>query len=208
MISAANITSFVRSLVGEATAKWWTDAEITLYTQFSMARIQGELYPWLWDKKKTFADFAITSGTAAYDEPSDCFKVSHIQVKSNGKKLQGPLGEDEYYKFADWEDGEPVAWMYKGGQILLVPTPATTDTDYLMIWYMTALDAVTDFPDSVRGLIGVEAAILARAKNKELTQDLFELRKMYKEAAIMELTMTTGNQVQEIHDFSEEASFA
>jgi len=206
-ISAANVTSMVRSLIAETTAKYWTDAEITLYVQLAMAKVLGQLYPWLWEKNKTPSDFAITAATPTYAMPSDIYKLSYLQIKENGKKLKY-ISEEEYYKYASWPTGEPVAWTYDGGLIRLIPTPAATDSDYLLAWGMKNLDEVTDFPDSVRALIAIEAAILARAKDEAVTAELFETRKMFEQAAIMDLTMTTVGQIVEMADHTEEASLA
>jgi len=183
MITSANVTSFVRSLIGEATAKWWTDAEITLYVQFAMSRVQGEFYPWMWDIKKTYTTLTFVAGVASL--PSDCFKVSHVN-DSEGHKIRGTIGENEYFKYTN-------------------DTSAPTTH---IVWYMKAADEVTDFPDSMRALVAVEAAMLARGKNKEITADLFEMQKMFRQAATVDLSMTTVGQIQEMQDFSEERSFA
>lgn len=206
MITSGNATSFVRSLIGEATTKWWTDAEITLYLQFAMTRVQGEFYPQLWERNKTFADLSLVAGTQSYDEPADCFKISHIQEAATGRKLH-QIGEDEYFKYKSWAAGTPSGWMYKDKHIFILPAPASTDSDWGLIWYMPAADEITDFPDSFRALVAVEAAILARGKNKEITADLFELQKMFRQSAIIDATMTTYGQVNVISDFSEESSF-
>lgn len=44
IITSANVTSFVRSLVGEPITKHWTDEEITLYIKFGMLAVQGKYW--------------------------------------------------------------------------------------------------------------------------------------------------------------------
>jgi len=44
IITSANVTSFVRSLIDEATAEEWTDAEITLYIKFGMQAVMNKYW--------------------------------------------------------------------------------------------------------------------------------------------------------------------
>jgi len=191
--SEANVTSLTRSLIGEATAKFWTDDEITLYINAAMATIGAKFFYVLYPRYKTFADGAVTSGTATVDLPDNCQKIGKVEVKETKKQLRF-IEEDEASEYTNWGDGEPVAWSFKGGAIWLLPTPDITDTDYLQIWYMEYMDAVTDFPEELRPLIAVEAAILARTKDEDVTPDLLALQKRLSDSAWDSLSIT---QIQE-----------
>ncbi|MCK7532356.1 MAG: hypothetical protein MZV63_15650 [Marinilabiliales bacterium] len=185
-ISSANASAFVRSLVGEATAKFWTADEITLYLQFGMTKVLGEMHPFLWDRYKDYAYIVTTAGTSEYDAPSDAYKVSHIQITETGRKIRY-ISEDEWYKYAYVDSGVDV-----------------TDTDYFMVWYMKNLDEIADFPDSCRALIAVEAAIIARTKNEDVTSDLMVMRNEFKKAALTDLAMTNMHQIEAFGDYREE----
>jgi hypothetical protein len=187
-ITSANAIAFVRSLLGESSAKYWTDPEITLYLQFAMAKVQGELYPFLWERYKDNAYIVTVSGTSVYDAPSDAFKVSHIQITETGQKIRY-IAEDEWYKF-----------KYADGGITF------SDSDYFTVWYMKNLDEITDFPDSCRALVAVEAAILGRTKNEDVTSDLMALRAEFKKAALTDVTMTNMHDVLALADYMEEDS--
>ena len=191
--SEANTTSLTRSLIGEATANFWTDAEVTLYINSAMATIGAKFFYILYPRYKTFADGAIVSGTDTVDLPDNCQKIGKVEVKSTKKQLRF-IEEDEVAEFTNWGDGEPVAWSFKGGKIWLLPTPDFSDTDYLRIWYMEYMDAVTDFPEELRPLIAVEAAILARTKDEDVTPDLLALQKRLSDSAWDSLSIT---QIQE-----------
>lgn len=185
-ITSANAVSFVRNLIGERTAKYWTADDITLALQFAMAKVQGELYPWLWDRYKDYAYLPVVSGTSVIDPPSDAFKISSIQITETGKKIRY-IPEEEWYKYAYNDSGIDF-----------------TDTDYFMAWYMKNLDEITDFPDSCRALIAVEAALIARAKNEDVTPDILNMQKEYKKAALTDLAMTNMSQIEAFSDFQEE----
>lgn len=206
-ITLANATSLLRSLIGEETAKFWKDAEVTLYLQMAMAKACAQYNPWLFSRNKNVVDFGVISGTSDYDMVTDGYKLSHIQIKSSGRKLRY-INEDEYYKYAEWTSGWPVVWTWVGNKVRIIPTPSATDTDYLLAWYIKNLDEITDFPDSLRALIVVEAAILARTKNEDVSSDILMLRKEYEQAVLVDLQMTNESDLTQFGDFSEEDSMA
>lgn len=185
-ISNANAVSFVRSLIGESSAKFWTNDEITLYLQFAMAKVQGELFPLLWERNKDYAYIDTVAGTDDYDAPADSFKVSHIQITETGKKVRY-ISEDEWAKY-----------KYNNAGI------TGTDNDFFTVWFMKNLDEITDFPDSVRVYIAIEAAIMARAKNEDVTSDLINMHRDAKMAALTEVTMYNMHQIDAFSEFSEE----
>jgi hypothetical protein len=206
-ITLVNATSLLRSLIGEATAKFWTDAEVTLYLQMAMAKACAQYNPWLFSRNKNVVDFGVIAGTSDYDMVTDGYKLSHIQIKTSGRKLRY-INEDEYYKYAEWTAGNPVVWTWVGNKVRVIPTPSATDTDYLLAWYIKNLDEITDFPDSLRALIVVEAAILARTKNEDVTSDILMLKKDYEQAVLVDLQMTNESDLTQFADFSEEDSMA
>lgn len=204
-ITLTNATALLRSLIGEATAKFWSDTEVTLYLQMAMAKACAQYNPWLFSRNKNVVDFGVIAGTSDYDMVTDGYKLSHIQVKSTGRKLRY-INEDEYYKYAEWTTGAPAVWTWVGGKVRIIPTPSATDTDYLLAWYIKNLDEITDFPDSLRALIVVEAAILARTKNEDVSSDILMLRKEYEQAVLVDLQMTNEADLTQFGDFSEEDS--
>jgi hypothetical protein len=206
-ITLANATALIRSLIGEATAKYWTTDEITLYLQMAMTKASTQYGPWLFSRNKNVVDFPVVAGTADYDMVTDGYKLSHIQIKTTGRKLRY-INEDEYYKYAEWSGGTPVVWTWVGGKVRLIPTPTATDTDYYLAWYIKNLDEITDFPASLRALIIVDAAILARTKNEDVSSDILMLRKEYEQAVLVDLQMTNEADLNQFGDFSEEDSMA
>ena len=62
-----SVTSMIRHLVGESTAKHWTDAEITLYKKFGMVAVNSKYWYLL---APTEAKVAATSLVAATEHVS------------------------------------------------------------------------------------------------------------------------------------------
>ena len=206
--STANSVSMVRSLIKEATAKFWEDAEITLYLSGSMLSIWAKYAPWLYDTYKTWADFGTTASTSSYVIStaigSNVFKISKILVKENGAKLRY-IHSDEIYKYRSWEAGYPVGWTYKGKtSVELIPTPSATDADYLECYYMPTYTDITSFPDSLQMLVCVDAAILAKIKDEDPDEALMSMKQSYEQIAMQDLTMSSMDQVEVFPDFCEE----
>jgi hypothetical protein len=202
-ITLLNITDLIRSLIGEKTAKYWEAAEITLYLQLAMVKVQAQYGPWLFSRYKNVANFGTIANQADYDMVTDGYKLSNIQVKETGRKIRY-IDENEYYKYAQSTTGTPTVWTWVGGKVRLMPTPSATDSDYMLAWYVKNLDEVTDFPDSCRALIAVEAAILARTKNEDVSSDILMLRKEYELAVQVDLQMANDSDINVMHDFTEE----
>ncbi len=206
-LTAANGTTLVRSLIKEATASFWTDAEVTLYLTAAEQTIWAKYSPWLYETYKSWHDFAITATadfTISTAIASDVYKIANILVKEDGDKLLY-IHHDEMYKYKDWTTGYPVAWTYKGKtKVTLFPTPSFVDTDYLECFYMPTYTDLTSFPDSLQMLCCVEAAILAKTKDEGVDQYLIELRNWHEQAAMLDLTMSSMGKVEVFPDFMEE----
>lgn len=210
--STANSVSMVRSLIKEATAKFWTDAEITLYLSASMQTNWAKYSPWLYDQYKTWANFGVTTATADYVISTaigaNVFKIAYVTVKENGNKLRY-IHADEMYKYKEWDTGYPTVWTYKAKlSISLFPTPNFTDADYLECFYMPIYTDITTFPDSLQMLVCVDAAILAKIKDEDPDEALMAMKKDYEYTAMMDLVMHSVGQIEEFPDFREEDTLA
>lgn len=203
-ITTANSLAIIRSLIGETTAKFWNDTEIGLYQKMGLAKVQAQYGPWLFDKFKTWYAQGTVAGTADIDYPSGCYKISQIQEYATGRKLRY-INEDEIYKYLD-NDSVNAVWTHKGGKIHLLPTPSATASNVYLIWYMAAITDIGTLPDALAALVTVEAAILARTKNEDVSNDLMTLRQEYTQAVLVELATTNMHDINEMGDFTEEDS--
>lgn len=202
------VTNLLRSLVNEYnTTKYWAVAEVTLYKKAGMSRILSEFLPQLYPIYGDYADFAQTAATDAYDQPSNCYRIAQLVVKDEGDKLIF-VPRTELYKYRDYSTGDPIGWTYKNNQIVLIPTPSGSDTDYLEIHYMPILDTVTEFPDCLRPLIAIEGAIWACFKDQKLPPSLIMMKKEYRMAALTDLTLYAIEHVTVFPDYMEEDTLA
>jgi len=204
-LTSANATALVRSLIKEPTAKFWTDAEITLYLTGAMQQVWGKYAPWLYALKKSWVDGPIVSGNATCSPTYTpaLYRISKLLVKEDGRKLQY-VHDDEIWNYAAYDPGNPSAWTYKAGAINLFPTPSSSDADYLSIYYLPAFTDITSFPDALQMLVVVVAVIYGKSKDEDVTQDLLDLRKWHEEIAALDMEMATMGQVEVFPDFCEE----
>ena len=192
-LSDDDVTNYIRSLVNEETAAFWTDADITLYKKMGMSIVQNTFYPFVKDKQKTFELATMTDGTNTITPNADAFRITGVEIAETGARLRH-ITDNEYWKYAEWDDGEPIAWMWKASAIMLIPTPSATESEFFRIWYLPIMDAVTEFPECLRPLIALEAVISAKTRDENVTQDLLILHKRYSDAAMIALAM---DQMQE-----------
>lgn len=205
IISDANVTSYVRSLLNEASAKFWTDAEVTNFIKFGMVMAQSRFHTYLYAKTKKLAQLSTIAATADYDlssTPGDIHMIQHVSVASTGNQLQY-IDDNEYWKFAELDSGDPVAWMWYDNKVRLIPTPSAASTNYLNIWYSPQLASTTSFPEVVRPWIAVQAVISALTKDKAVTPDIIALAKHYEENVLIEITFA---QMQEPGIFTDHAA--
>ncbi len=173
-----NVTDLIRSMISESSAKYWTDAEITLYKTMAMNKLLTRWGPWLYHEQGTFEDFGTTASTATKTLPTNCDRVAWILNKEDGDKLHY-IQPDELFKYRSYDSGQPVAWHFKAGDINWLPTPTATDSDIFEIHYLPILDAVTEFPEFMRPLIVIESVMLAKYKDENVGPDIFEILKKY-----------------------------
>ena len=187
VISDANITSLVRSLIGEATAEYWTDDEITLYIGFAMTVVQNKYWYLLAPTDAKVAATSLTASQTYVTLPTDAAKILRVEVASD-RKLLRKIEPDELYKYS-------------------VHTPAAASTNYLNVWYLEYYDATTDFPVALRPLIALEAVKLAAAKDKGITADIESLRREYESDALTFLASDTVYEPTIFGDYAQERAY-
>jgi len=206
--SDSEVSDFIESIVNEYNAsKYWDADEITLYKKAGMSKVLSQFYPWLYSEKKDWDDLALTSGTNEYAKPTNCYKLAYLCEKDTGEKLLY-IPPPEIWKYRDYSAGYPVGWTWKAGEISIIPDVNFTDADYLQIWYMPILDAVTEFPDCCAPLIAIEGAVIALLKDKAADPALMALKKEYEMAVYTDLTLHTMEHIEVFPDYREEDSLA
>lgn len=197
-----DVTNFIRALVNESTASFWTAADVELYKKAAMSKVLSKYYTWLYNTHKTWEDFAIVAGDPdATSLPTNCYKPAYLCIKETGEKIYY-VPTTELWRYRAYDANSPIGWTWKGGKINLIPDPDVSDTDYLELHYMPILDAVDEFPDCMRPLIAVEAVIFAKVKDEDVTADLFQMQKDFHDSVLTDLTLHYVEQVDIFPDFA------
>ncbi|MBW1975271.1 MAG: hypothetical protein JRI45_06835 [Deltaproteobacteria bacterium] len=203
-----DVTNFIQSLLNEySSAKYWAAAEITLYKKAAMSTLLSKYIYQLYPIYGDWEDFAVTAGTRVYDLPSNCYRVAQVVVTEDGDKLRY-IPRTELWKYADYDAGDVIGWTYKNNKIYVTPEPSGSDSDFGQIHYMPILDAVTEFPDAMCPLIGIQAALLALQKDKYDSAGLMALKREYEQNIYNDFELSSIEHVNVFPDYSEEDSFA
>jgi len=177
--------ALVRSLIKESTAKFWTDTEITLYLSTAMQMTWGKYSNLLYELKKSWDYISLAAGKSVYDKPTNCFKIGKIVVTESGAKV-GYVHDDELFKYSI--------------------IPGADAENYFTCFYLPSYSDITSFPEVLQPVVCIEAAILAKTKDENVTQDLLALRDWHELAAVNELGIEAIAQVNVFPDFREEDS--
>ena len=187
VISDSDVTSMVRSLIGESSAEYWTDAEVTLYIKVAMTNVQNKYWYLLAPTDTKVSNTDLSASTAYVSLPTDCAKVLRVEVASN-RKLIRKIESDELYKYSEYDDGAAAS-------------------GYLNIWYLEYYDATTDFPVALRPLIAVEAVRLAKTKDRGIETDIESLQSRLESAALTFLASDTVYEPTIFGDYAQERSY-
>lgn len=187
VISDSDITALTRSLIGEATADFWTDAEITLYIKVAMTNIQNKYWYLLAPTEAKVAPTSLVASIEKVALPTDCAKVLKVEVASNRKILR-KIETDELFKYSIYDDGAAA-------------------TNYLNIWYLEYYDSTTDFPVALRPLIAAEAAVLAKVKDENVTPGLAAIYAKFEDAALAFLSTDSPYEPTMFGDYEMEVAY-
>ena len=187
IISAANVTSLIRSLIGESTAKYWTDDEISLYLKSAMITTLNKYWYLLAPSQAKVASTDLAANTAYVSQPDDCAKIIRVEVASN-RKLLRKIEPDELWKYSEYDDG-------------------AASSGYLNIWYLEYFNLVTDFPEALRPLIAIEAATFALTKDQAMDSTFLHLRQHYEDIALMFLAADSVYEPTIFGDYAQERAY-
>jgi len=201
-MSDAEFLIFVRSLINEPAAKFWTTEDIAAYKTVGITVAASSIFNLLavTHKKFTLRDMTINDPYIA--SPTDFWKVIRVEFASSGQKLPY-IQDDELWKFDRVATGTPQVWMLTDGKITQVPTPNVTSTGYWRLFYLPRFTALASLPEELHPLIAIETVISARVKDENVTKDLLLKRDHYFKAAIASLSIAQLQDAEKIGNFDQ-----
>lgn len=188
LISDDDVTAFTRSLIGEATEKHWTDVEIALYVEMAMMKVNTRYWYLLAPTEAQVEATSLSANTEYVSLPTDAAKILRVEVAET-RKLLRKIEADEVWKYSVYDDGAAA-------------------TSYLNIWFLEYYDATTDFPEALRPLIAIEAAIMAKTKDTgAVDAGILNLRKEFAETATTFLSTDSMYEPTVFGDFEQEEAY-
>jgi len=162
-LTDANITSFVRGLLDEATTEVWTDDQITLYIQMAMVNVVAKYWYLLAPTEATASAVSLVANTESVTIPTGAAKILRVEVAETRKMLR-KIEPDELWKYSVFDDGD-------------------AKENYLNVWYLPYYYTTTDFPEAIRPLLAIEAAIYAKTQDESVDNGILALQRDFEATA-------------------------
>lgn len=176
--------TYVRSLIAEPYASYWTDPEIDAYTDTALTLLLNEFWYFLKKLYKKTGYLSTVANQSVIDLPADCLKVLSITLKENPMQRFDYIPEDaeDYY-----ERNALPGWTFEEGKIKINPTPTETKTDYFRIKYLPKI-AFENLPDCLFPLLAVRTVIQAKIKDDNVPVYILRLEEQFKQNAMIFLS--------------------
>lgn len=176
-MTGTELLAFVRSLIHESEAKFWTDDELIMYLNVALRFYSTKLANGNadWYHKTSTLNFATGSNSVA--APADY--NGHLDFMSHNDAIVTPI---EYDQLFDGTVGSPTNFCIRHNTVYVYPTPNTSYTLSIAYWYKptpitsATLSSVVDFPDALAPLLGYEAALMAVLKDENYIGDIKTMR--------------------------------
>ncbi len=167
-MNQVNFRKFVRSLLAEPVASYWTDEEIDLYTDVAINNLQAELWYLLTAVHKKIT--ALSPQDGFVELPDDCLKVLIVKPSDENSFDYIPEGLEESYAQNGWR-----GWTYQNGKIKIIgtPVPESLEVTYLPKFTFDTL------PEILKPLVAVETVLQAKVKDDSIPQHIFLLREKF-----------------------------
>ena len=177
--------SYVRSLLAEPQASYWTDAEIDTYLEVALINITGRFWSLLVPVYSIVTYLSTTANSPYISLPEDCSRVVYLKVASDPGKIFPYIPDNmlDYY-----EENSLEGWRFEGGQIRIYPAPTESKQNYFKLKYLPKFQDLEDVPEELHPLLAVEVVIQAKVKDENIPQYLLVLQKQFYDDAVRNLT--------------------
>lgn len=168
-------TIYTRSLLNEATAAFWTDADLAAYKQVAIITVGSTFWNLLAPFYKTPATVSLAAGQNLLTLPTGWFKTIRVEVASTGRPLK-PIANEELPEYVNAPSDEPVGYTFQDGKLRILPNMTAIKTDYLRHWYIIRPTTLAHLPDDLHPLVAVETVLAGRTKDENVSPALIRMR--------------------------------
>lgn len=182
----AEFNVFVRSLINETTAVFWSDEELASYKAVGIAVVNGQFWNFLYPLRRKFELKNLTAGNRYLTLPTDCQKPARLEWAATGDKINF-IQDEWFYVWANQDPGDPNGWTFVDNQIYLFPEPGSTQANALRLWYLPRATALADLPAELHPLIAIEAVMAAKTKDDNVSAALERRHQRFYNAAVKAL---------------------
>ena len=169
---------YVRSLLNESAAAFWTDGDLAAYKKVAITLINGIFWNLLFSLKKWPVTYSLAVGENYLSLPVGWHKVVRVERASDGVPLK-PIPDCELPDYLNADAGEPAGYTFVRGKVRILPDSASARPDYLRLWFFPRATTLADLPEDLHPLVAVETVIAGRTKDENVSPYLSNLRDRY-----------------------------
>lgn len=216
-MNLGELRNLVRSHLNEPEPVFWTDAELNTHINVGVRKAHALIKSMSRYHFTTRVTFQTVAGTEYYNLPNNAKDIRLVTtVTSDGMEL--PLNHMYMPNPFPWApaltlesntNGEPpTSYMIVGKTIRLVPIPTSAYT--IRLYYearlvnLTADSDVPTFEEDYHDLAAVWAAILARVKDRQPSEDLAMIMKVRQDDMVLDLFHRLPNPYTEVEGYLQE----
>lgn len=182
---------YVRSLINESTAVFWSDEDLASYKAVAIALVNGQFWNFLYPLRRKFELKSLSAGNRYLTLPADCQKPFRLEWAETGDKINY-IQDEWFYVWANQVPGDPNGWTLVESQIYLFPVPGSTQADALRFWYLPRATTLADLPAELHPLIAIEAVMAAKTKDDNVSASLERRHQRFYNAAVKALIIAQG----------------
>jgi len=169
---------YVRSLLNESAAAFWTDEDLAAYKKVAITLVNGIFWNLLFPLKKWPILYSLAVGENYLSLPVGWHKVVRVEVAETGQPLK-PIPDIELPYYLNADADEPAGYTFVRGKVRILPDSTGAKTDYLRLWFFPRATTLADLPEDLHPLVAVETVIAGRTKDENVSPYLSNLRDRY-----------------------------
>jgi hypothetical protein len=170
--------TYVRSLLNESTAAFWTPEDLAAYKAVAITVVNGVFWNLLFPLKKRPLLYSLAAGENHLDLPVGWHKIVRVERAADGVSLK-PIPDIELPDYLNADTGEPAGYTFMRGKLRILPDSSGAMTNYLRVYYLPRAQTLADLPEDLHPLVAIETVLAARTKDENVSPYLTNLRDRY-----------------------------
>jgi len=167
--------TYVRSLLNELSASFWTAPELAVYKSVALTLVNANFWDLLFPLKRRAITYSLAVGENYLDLPVGWHKIVRVEAAATGQELK-PVPDSQLYYYLNSDPGTPVGYILYRGKVRILPDCTSVLPDSVRLWWLPRATTLADLPEDLHPLVAVEAVIAGRMKDENISPYILNLR--------------------------------